>query len=320
MKKRIILLLAALTALLSCAEIGNEYDNPWDKRGSNYCPPTQAGCPGYVDPWCPSTRPECPGYVDPCIANPTPGCPGYVPPNTGNNFTVTVGGVEFSMVYVSGWTFEMGCTEEQGSDCYSDENPKHNVTLSDYYVGRYEVTQGLWKAVMGSNPSSDCGSYGIGDNYPVYCVSWNQVQTFITALNDMTEKNYRLPTEAEWEFAARGGNSSQGYKYSGSNTIGDVAWYSGNSGSSTHIVGTKVPNELGIYDMSGNVWEWVNDWYGSYSNGAQTDPIGPSSGSFRVIRGGSWRYGAGICRVSFRNNNYPDYRNSDLGFRLAVSP
>ena len=220
---------------------------------------------------------------------------------------------EIAMVYVSGGTFTMGATSEQGSDAYDDEKPAHSVTLSGYYIGKYEVTQELWKAVMGSNPS-----YFKGDNLPVENVSWNDVQEFLRKLNAMTGKRYRLPTEAEWEFAARGGNSSRGYKYSGSNSLGSVAWYDDNSGSRTHAVGTKSPNELGIYDMSGNVYEWCQDWYGSYSSSSQRNPQGPNSGSFRVYRGGSWSNNAGRCRVSFRLYNTPGGRDSYLGFRLAL--
>ncbi len=237
----------------------------------------------------------------------------------------TVNGYRFEMVPVAGGTFTMGCTGEQGSDCYDDEKPAHSVTLNkDYYIGKYEVTQGLWKAVMGSLPSSltPSSSYGYGDNYPVYYVSWNDiVNDFIPALNRLTKKTFRLPTEAEWEYAARGGSKSKGYKYSGSNTLGDVAWYWDNWGQSnnkTHEVGKKSPNELGIYDMSGNVWEWVSDWYDGYSSTAQTDPIGPATGSFRVRRGGSWYGGAGNCRVSFRPNGNPDFSNYNLGFRLVL--
>ena len=155
----------------------------------------------------------------------------------------------------------MSGTSEQGSEAESDEKPTHNVTLSSYYICKYEVTQALWRAVMGSNPS-----YFKGDNLPVESVSWNDCQTFINRLNSYTGRNFRLPTEAEWEFAARGGNYSRHYKYSGSNYIGDVAWYGDNSGNRTHPVGTKQANELGLYDMSGNVWEWCSDWYGSYSS------------------------------------------------------
>ena len=220
---------------------------------------------------------------------------------------------EIEMVYVSGGTFTMGATSEQGSDAYSDEKPAHSVTLSGYYIGKYEVTQELWKAVMGSNPSNFKG-----DNLPVENVSWNDVQEFLRKLNAMTGKRYRLPTEAEWEFAARGGNSSRGYKYSGSNSLGSVAWYYGNSGDRTHAVGTKSPNELGIYDMSGNVWEWCQDWYGSYSSSSQRNPKGPNSGSNRVLRGGSWSINARYCRVSRRDYDTPVLRFNFLGFRLAL--
>ena len=227
--------------------------------------------------------------------------------------TFTVNGVTFEMVAVEGGTFTMGGTSEQGSDAYDSEFPTHSVTLSDYYIGKFEVTQELWKAVMGSNPS-----YFNGSNLPVEQVSWNECQEFITKLNGLTGKNFRLPTEAEWEYAARGGNRSGGYKYSGSNNINDVAWYDNNSGSKTHAVGTKSPNELGIYDMSGNVYEWCQDWYGSYSSGSQTNPQGPSSGSDRVFRGGCWDFSARLCRVSTRDSRTPDSRRSSLGLRLAL--
>ena len=201
----------------------------------------------------------------------------------GGNQTFTVGGVTFTMVHVQGGTFTMGCTSEQGGDCWDDEKPAHSVTLSDYYIGETEVTQALWRAVMGSNPS-----YWKGDNLPVEKVSWDDCQTFVRKLNQMTGKTFRLPTEAEWEYAARGGNKSLGYKYSGSNTLSSVAWYDGNSSNNTHPVKGKQPNELGLYDMSGNVWEWCQDRYGSYNSSSQTNPAGASSGSYRVCRGGSW--------------------------------
>ena len=243
------------------------------------------------------------------------------------------------MVYVEGGTFTMGATAEQGSDYYSDELPTHQVTLSDYYIGKYEVTQQLWEYVMsysgtcadgssmsayasdvwlGSDPSS---SYGVGDYYPAYYVSYYDiVDIFLPRLNKITGRTYRLPTEAEWEFAARGGKQSKGYKYSGSDNIGVVAWYTGNSGGKTHQVGTKEPNELGIYDMSGNVWEWCGDWYGSYSSSAQTNPTGPFSGSYRVLRGGSWGNNAGVCRVSYRSDGNPSARSSNSGFRVVLVP
>ena len=227
---------------------------------------------------------------------------------------LTIKGVSYEMVWVRGGTFRMGATSEQGSVAYSVEKPVHSVTLSSYYIGKTEVTQALWKEVMGSNPS-----YFKGDNLPVENVSWNDCQEFIRKLNALTGRNFRLPNEAEWEFACRGGNNSRGYKYSGSNYIDNVAWYSGNSGNKTHPVATKSPNELGIYDMSGNVYEWCSDWYGDYSSGAQTNPKGPYDGSRRVNRGGGWYYyGAWCCRSSYRYGSGPVYRSSYLGLRLAL--
>ena len=231
--------------------------------------------------------------------------------NSKRTITETVNGVTFEMIYVEGGTFTMGCTSEQGNECYNDEKPAHQVTLSSYYIGKFEVTQVLWQAVMGSNPS--CFK---GDNSPVEQVSWDDIQTFIRKLNLLTGHTYRLPTEAEWEFAARGGAKSNGYKYSGSNNIDQVAWYNGNSSSTTHSVGTKQPNELGIYDMSGNVWEWCQDWYGNYSSYAQTNPTGASSGSYRDLRGGSWGSYPWRCRVSNRFNDNPVDRYDISGFRL----
>ena len=234
---------------------------------------------------------------------------------TNNPNTFTVNGISFEMVYVEGGTFDMGATTEQGSDAYDNEYPVHSVTLSDYYIGRCEVTQELWEAVMGSNPS-----YFKGAQNPVESVSWNDCQNFIKKLNSLTGRTFRLPTEAEWEYAARGGNKSRHYKYSGSNNIFDVAWHDGNSGSKTHAVGSKTANELGIYDMSGNVWEWCSDWYGGYSAGAQTNPHGPSSGSRRVLRGGSWYSYARGCRVSARRSSDPDSSNNSIGLRLVLVP
>ena len=224
----------------------------------------------------------------------------------------TVNGVSFAMVPVAGGTFTMGATSEQGTNIDSNEKPTHQVTLSSYMIGKTEVTQELWLAVMGSKPS-----YFRGDNLPVEQVSWDDCQKFITKLNALTGKNFRLPTEAEWEYAARGGNMSQGYKYSGSNEIGDVAWYDNNSGNKTHSVATKAPNELGIYDMSGNLWEWCSDWYGSYSSTAQTNPTGPDSGSNRIIRGGSWGHELLDCRVATRGAIGQTSRSIGFGLRLA---
>ncbi len=229
-------------------------------------------------------------------------------------FTETVNGVSFKMIGVEGGSFKMGGTSEQGSDVEGDEKPVHTVTLSTFQIGKYEVPQKLWVAVMGSNPS-----YRQGDDLPVEKVSWNDVQEFLRKLNQMTGRNYRLPTEAEWEYAARGGNKSQGYKYSGSNNIDDVAWHTSNShANGTTKVGSFAPNELGIYDMSGNVWEWCQDWYGGYSEGNQSNPTGPASGSRRVYRGGGWKTLARHCRVSDRNNGNPYYGFDNIGFRLAL--
>ena len=230
------------------------------------------------------------------------------------NQTITVNGISFTMIAVEGGTFLMGAVRELDSDADSDESPVHNVTLSDYYIGETEVTQDLWETVMKDRPSCF-----FGNKRPVERVSWNDCQEFITRLNQLTGMNFRLPTEAEWEYAARGGNKSQGYKYSGSNTIGDVAWYDGNSSSQTHEVKTKQANELGIYDMSGNVWEWCQDWYRNYNGSSQTNPTGPSSGSYCVHRGGGWNFNAGYCRVSNRRDDNPGCRVYFLGLRLSLS-
>ena len=238
---------------------------------------------------------------------PTPKPPTKPFPKPLSNRTFTVNGVSFTMVGVQGGTFQMGSTTG-----YRDEKPVHNVTLGSYYIGQTEVTQALWKAVMGSNPSEFKG-----DNLPVEGVSWNDCQTFIQKLNQLTGERFRLPTEAEWEFAAKGGNKSKGYTYSGSNSIDNLAWYTSNSGSKTHLVGTKAPNELGIYDMSGNVWEWCQDWYGGYSSSAQSNPSGPSSSSERVTRGGSWYDYAADCRTADRYSYDPRNTPYNLGLRLA---
>ena len=227
---------------------------------------------------------------------------------------ININSITSQMVYVQGGTFMMGATSEQGCAAYSDEKPAHRVTLSGFYIGKYEVTQSLWRAVMCYNPSRFKG-----DNLPVEMVSWDNCQQFIKRLNALTGKNFRLPTEAEWEYAARGGNQSRHFQYSGCDNLDDVAWYGDNSNRKTHPVGTKRPNELGIYDMSGNVWEWCQDWYGSYSSDAKTDPKGPSNGSRRVIRGGCWGNSARSCRSSIRDYYAPDGCYDDLGLRLALS-
>ena len=232
-----------------------------------------------------------------------------------SNYTEQAGYTSFDMVAVKGGTFSMGSNES------SDEKPIHQVSVSNFYIGKYEVTQKLWKEIMGTNPSSFKG-----DNLPVEKVSWNDIQEFLVKLNRKTGKTYRLPTEAEWEYAAGASASlSNRYKYAGTNSessLGTYAWYYSNSGSKTHNVGTKRANALGIYDMSGNVWEWCQDkWHDDYT-GAPTNGKAWTSGSSsnRVNRGGSWYGITSYCRVAYRYGNGPSYRNNNLGFRLVLVP
>ncbi|MDP8211053.1 MAG: SUMF1/EgtB/PvdO family nonheme iron enzyme, partial [Candidatus Stygibacter australis] len=233
------------------------------------------------------------------------------------------------MVFVEGGTFQMGSSS--GDD---DEKPVHSVTVSDFYIGKYEVTQGEYEAVMGKNPSNFKDS---GKDAPVEQVSWYDAVEYCNKLSDQEgldrcysgsgenikcdfdANGYRLPTEAEWEYAALGGNKSKGYKYSGSNGLKQVAWYKDNSGSKTHSAGGKQANELGVYDMSGNVWEWCWDWKGDYSSGLQNNPRGSSSGSSRVFRGGCWSSYASYCRTAYRYIISPGYSFSYLGFRVVRS-
>lgn len=230
--------------------------------------------------------------------------------------TFTVFGVEFKMVKVDGGTFTMGATPEQGEDAYNSEKPAHQVTLSSYSIGQTEVTQELWLAVMGYNWSHFTGDM----NLPADELSWNECQEFITKLNQITGKTFRMPTEAEWEYAARGGKQSKGYKYAGSNNIDEVAWYDdGNSPLTTKPVATKKPNELGIYDMSGNVMEWCSDWYGPYSSEAQIDPVGPETGTDHITRGGCYNFSLPrMCRVSARRYYSPTFAAPANGLRLAL--
>lgn len=221
-----------------------------------------------------------------------------------DDLDIVVGNVSFKMIRVEGGSFLMGC------DDFEDEKPVHRVVLGDYYIGETVVTQGLWNEVMGSQKE--------GDNLPVEYVSWERCQEFIKQLNKMTGKTFRLPTEAEWEYAARGGRKSQGFKYAGSNDIDMVAWYEKNRKGNTHLVKQKAANELGLYDMSGNMWEWCQDWWGRYSSSSQTNPIGPLGGTCRVYRGGSYNYGAHSCRVTCRCGAKPDNCFSNLGFRLVL--
>lgn len=235
-----------------------------------------------------------------------------------NILTFNANGVFFDMISIDGGVFTMGATPEQQNEAWDCEKPKHRVTLSNFYLGKFEVTQALWQAVMGYNPSPIQG-----DNLPVVKVSWNDCQIFISKLNDMCSeqlggRHFALPTEAQWEYAARGGNKSRDYKYGGSNNINYVAWFLDNSNKTPHAVGMKSSNELGLYDMTGNVDEWCSDWYGAYVCDNQTDPTGPSSGSFRVHRGGSWNGSMRFCRVSHRLSGAPNITDNNLGLRLAL--
>ncbi len=248
------------------------------------------------------------------------------------NQTIEANGVSFNMIAVEGGTFQMGATTATDADAQSHESPIHAVTLHDFYIGETEVTQALWYAVTGYKPTANIlnnrwsETYGLGENHPAYHISYTNCQTFITELNNLTGLNFRMPTEAEWEYAARGGNKSEGYKYSGSNTIGDVAWCSGNGNSTTHEVKGKAANELGIYDMSGNVLEWCSDWYGMnyYASSPATNPTGPTSSDYstRVQRGGHWGCNASFCRVSSRSSNRPseDGSTGNIGLRLVLQP
>jgi formylglycine-generating enzyme required for sulfatase activity len=307
---------------------------------------------------------ELPGHLaltstppQPPVSQPAPSAPKPAPPPQSPPIPADANAVsqqrakeeaasELAMVFVQGGTFMMGAANDQGNNCHACEKPAHAVTLSDYYIGKYPVTQRLWKLVMAGTRLADPSKFK-GDDLPVESVSWNDiVKEFLPRLNDMIGKTYRLPTEAEWECAARGGSKfvengsgfwdalvnlcvvlgNVNYKYAGGDDIDRIAWYSGNSGKKTHIVETKIPNELGIHDMSGNVWEWVNDWYGDYYLldsldllESQTNPTGPSRGSDRVKRGGSWSNAARDCRVTSRGYGDPNTRDGNLGFRLALS-
>ena len=253
----------------------------------------------------------------------------YTPQLTTNqDFIETAWGINMKMIWVEGGDFLMGCTSEQGN-CESDEQNVRRVTVDGFYIGMLEVTQSQWEKVVGTSiyqqwtkaDISGIPSRGVGPDYPMYCVSWDEAMEFCRLLSNKTGRTYTLPTEAQWEYAARGGNKNEGAKYAGSNMIDAVAWYTDNSGSSTHIVGSKRANALGIYDMSGNVWEWCKDWYASsYVSYDTNNPVGPSSGSYRVDRGGSWYSSASYCRVALRDHYSPDDRSSSLGFRVVLLP
>ena len=220
--------------------------------------------------------------------------------------------IAFNMVHVEGGMFMMGANESD-DDAKDNEKPAHQVVLSDYWIGETQVTQELWEAVMGDNPSL----FTVDPNCPVENVSWVDCKAFISKLNTLTGKKFRLPTEAEWEFAARGGNKSKGYMYAGGNDINDVARYKDNSGKKTNPVGELAPNELGLYDMSGNVWEWCQDEFEDYSI-TQAQQKESKIGVEYVVRGGAWFSPAINCRVSFRYSFKPSYTDTDLGLRLAL--
>lgn len=237
----------------------------------------------------------------------------------------SVSGISFKMIYVAGGSFIMGA-ESSDNEARDDEKPRHKVVVSDFYLGSCEVTQALWRAVMGSEVSNNGGwqsELGRGNKYPVYKVTWNECIVFIDKLNSLLSgqlhgKKFCLPTEAEWEYAARGGNKSKGYKYCGSNNLNSIAWYSDNSNKKAHQVGQKLPNELGLYDMLGNVWEWCSDWKEYYSNTQQFDPKGPANGSEKIFRGGSCNYQSRFCRISRRSGFSPESIPGFIGLRLAL--
>ena len=216
------------------------------------------------------------------------------------------------MILVEGGSFMMGSHSTE-ADRQNDEH-QHQVSVSSFYMSRYQVTQAQWRAVMNTDPS-----YFKGDSLPVEQVSWEDIQVFLQKLNKKTKQKFRLPTEAEWEYAARGGQQSKGFIYAGSDKLEEVGYYDRNSTNQMHPVGRKKPNELGIYDMSGNVFEWCQDWYDNsyYKNSPDNNPTGPTSGTYRVLRGGSWSIFAQGCRVAARYNIAPNYRNSSIGFRLV---
>lgn len=234
---------------------------------------------------------------------------------TANSISIPVkDGINIEMIKVEAGTFMMGATKEV-KEPYKIELPAHEVLLTeDYYIGKYEVTQALWNVVMDSKHSTNDG-----DLLPKNYVSWNDCQEFIEKLNKITGLKFRLPTEAEWEYAARGGKKSKRYLYSGSNNVLDVAWYDGNSSNKRHPVGTKQANELGIFDMGGNVSEWCQDLWGQYQNDSQINPLGSSAGTKHVLRGGNYFFYIRICYLSYRMFAESNYKDAFSGFRLALS-
>ena len=307
----------------------------------NVCPwcgykPKKCNKPEHQDVWLPSEARFCPRCGEPLSDEKAGGTETRETetrksndyPN--ENLEFDVEGVCFNMVFVEGGTFMMGAqSDDEDEENYDPEAsyieaPVHEVALSDYYIGETPVTQELWEAVMDNNPSYNPHYIKEEGEKPVNSVSWDDCQAFLKKLNRMLHDQlprgckFRLPTEAQWEFAARGGNESECYLYSGSDDIDDVAWYHGNSDNETYSVMEKEANELGLYDMSGNVWEWCQDWYDDYEDEVQDNPQGPKEGSDRVCRGGSWDCDAGGCRVTSRCSETPDYRIYNHGLRLVL--
>lgn len=244
------------------------------------------------------------------------------------SFVESAAGLEIKMVYVDGGTFKMGSTDDD-PDAGVPEKPQHEVTVSSFYISEFTITQAQWQKLMGTTITEQRDKYGPsailkgeGDNYPIYYVSWEEANAFCQKLSKESGKKYMLPTEAQWEFAARGGNKSRGTKFSGSNTATDVAWIGGHSKNSSHPVGELQPNELGLYDMSGNVMEWCNDWFDRayYSVSPSKDPAGPNSGDSKVLRGGSHNYYERHNRVTSRICRGPAERYPDVGFRIVCIP
>lgn len=246
--------------------------------------------------------------------------------NNTNYYSETTLGLNLKMIYVEGGNFMMGCGPEQGNNCYQNEQPSHSVSLNSFYISALEITQSQWEKVMGisineqKEQSGYSRLYGVGSNYPMYYVSWNDAMKFCKQLSKKTGKNYTLPTEAQWEYAARGGTYFKDTRYAGAKTIDDVAWASQNSQASAHQCGAKNANELGIYDMSGNITEWCLDWYDDYDTYNITDPVNNERGTFKVLRGGCWDSKNTQCRVSSREFDKPQTRHYNYGFRIVCLP
>jgi formylglycine-generating enzyme required for sulfatase activity len=307
------LLLAVMPALVAALFLAGCKGNPDDTPPSNCAtPPCEEPLPKNCD------VPPCEDIpVEPPIEPPVE--PAACEAVVGQNFIDETDGLNIEMVFVKCGRMKIGCDINICGE--TAESPAYLVELSGYYIGKFLVTQRQWKTLMGTNPSNFKGD----DDLPVEQVSWNDVQEFIGKLNvQSSRKKYRLPTNAEWEYAVRGGTDGKGYKYSGGNTADDVAWHLKNSSEQTHPVGGKKANELDLYDMSGNVFEWVGDWYSKYEREKPVgtpfvNPQGPETGQSRVIRGGSWAQDTTFCRVSARTNQGPTEKSKLTGFRLAFT-